>query len=449
MPTLDFALNAPDATVVWAVRADEYTAGNWPDRIGSADAVQATEGQQPSAVADGGSDFNNQPVVRGDGVDNYLRNDTLTVSQPYTYIVIGKLTQDNAGNKFLLSTPSGSRVEVLFDLNEELDLFAGAVMNGGSGDMLDAPALMECLYNGASSMVRVNNLETGTGNPGANNNATGLQVFCNQGRTTFCGADIAEILVIDGELTAADRRYLAQYANQRYGIAIPFPQTAAPTPSSFSSASVNHNVNMPPVVKAGDLLFALVSLRGSGDSGGVTTPSGWTLLASAGAASFRGWYVKVADGTEGGTTVNFVSGNTCGGAAQVYRVTEWHGGIVSGVSIGEEQTTSTSTPNPPEVSTSWGSAKNLFFAAVLANDGDETLVSAPTNYADEVRTVGGAGFGFSAAVYSARRELEASSDDPGAFTLGFTDFCGSRTLVIRPIATIPLAAGSGIMAAGL
>jgi hypothetical protein len=448
MAALDFALNAPDATVVWAVRADEYTAGDWPDRIGSADAVQATEGQQPTAVADGGSDFNNKPVVRWGGSDDILAF-TLAQSQGLTIIAIAKVTLDNSAIRVLITDDSANQPALRWNGSNQLQMTAGANVTA-SADTLDVPLLAEAYYSGSSSILRANSISVASGNAGtATLSATILLGGQSAAGALPFGGDVAEIIIVDGELTAADRRYLAQYAQQRYGLAIPFPQTAAPTPSSFSSASVNHNVNMPPVVKAGDLLFALVSLRGSSDSGGVTTPSGWTLLASAGAASFRGWYVKVADGTEGGTTVNFVSGNTCGGAAQVYRVTEWHGGIVSGVSIGEEQATSTSTPNPPEVSTSWGSAKNLFFAAVLANDGDETLVSAPTNYADEVRTVGGAGTGFSAAVYSARRELEASSDDPGAFTLGFADFCGSRTLVIRPIATIPLAAGSGIIAAGL
>jgi hypothetical protein len=264
------------------------------------------------------------------------------------------------------------------------------------------------------------------------------------------GGDVAEIIIVDGELTAADRRYLAQYAQQRYGLAIPFPQTAAPTPSSFSSASVNHNVNMPPVVKAGDLLKVHLSLRkDSGSISGVSTPSGWTPLQEGGNGStvFVAWYGKVANGTEGGTTVNFVSGSSCVGAAQCYRVTEWYGSL-GGVEIADHVTAITSTPDPPEVTAPWGSAKNLFFVSSLANDGDESLVSSPTNYTGGVATFAGAGLP-SAAVYTARRELAASSDDPGSFQLGFGDACRTTTLVIRPIATIPLAAGSGIMAAGL
>jgi hypothetical protein len=142
-----------------------------------------------------------------------------------------------------------------------------------------------------------------------------------------------------------------------------------------------------------------------------------------------------------------MSGNAAVGAAQCYRVTEWRGSL-DGVEIASHVTAITSTPNPPEVTAPWGNAKNLFFASSLANDGDESLVSSPTNYTGGVATFAGAGLP-SAAVYTARRELTASSDNPGSFQLGFSDACRTTTIVIRPIATIPLAAGSGIIAAGL
>src|SRR3546814_8537878 len=99
---LDFALNAPDATVIAAYRADTYTAGSWPDRVGSEDFSQGTAGNQPAAIADGGADFKNQPVARWDGTDNILRSSTFAQSQPLTVVFIGKATVANATEKIAL-----------------------------------------------------------------------------------------------------------------------------------------------------------------------------------------------------------------------------------------------------------------------------------------------------------------------------------------------------------
>jgi len=447
---LDFALNAPDATVVWAVRADEYTAGNWPDRIGSADATQATGGQQPTAVADGGSDFNNKPVVRWDGSDDILEF-TLAQAQGFTIIAIAKVTLDNSAIRVLITDDSANQPALRWNASNQLQMTAGANVTA-SADTLDSPILAEAYYGGSSSILRANSISVASGNAGTGTLSATITIGGQSaaGALPF-GGDVAEIIIVSGELTAADRRYLAQYAQQRYGLAIPFPQTAAPTPSAFPSASVNHNVNMPPVVKVGDLLKVHLSLRRDGGSlDGVTTPSGWTLLESGGSASgavFVAWYAKIATGTEGGTTVNFVSGASCVGAVQCYRVTEWYGSL-GGVAIASHVFAVTSMPNPPAVTASWGSAKNLFFASSLANDGDESLVSSPTNYTGGVATFAGAVLP-SAAVYTARRELAASSDNPGSFQLGFADACRTTTLVVRPIPTVPLTGGAGIMAGGL
>src|SRR3546814_498215 len=92
---------------------------------------------------------------------------------------------------------------------------------------------------------------------------------------------------------------------------------------------------MPAAVTAGQLLLACVTLEGTQPFGGhiptITTPAGWPRLwyASLGngtTARFAG-YAKIADGTEAGATVNFVTDDAANGAAQVHRVDKWSGAL--------------------------------------------------------------------------------------------------------------------------
>ena len=102
------------------------------------------------------------------------------------------------------------------------------------------------------------------------------------------------------------------------------PAVASVTETAFGADTADHYVNMPAAVDTGDLLIVLFTNDGSAT---VTTPAGWSLLASnaSGAQVRLSVYYKIAAGTEGGTTVNFVTSAAEQAAAQVYRITNWHG----------------------------------------------------------------------------------------------------------------------------
>jgi len=88
--------------------------------------------------------------------------------------------------------------------------------------------------------------------------------------------------------------------------ALAAPVVASVTETAFDTATTAHYVNMPATVTADDLLIVLFTNDGNA---AVTTPTGWNLLASdANGTQVRlSVYYKIAAGTEGGTTVNFVT----------------------------------------------------------------------------------------------------------------------------------------------
>ena len=215
------------------------------------------------------------------------------------------------------------------------------------------------------------------------------------------------------------------------------PTLAAPvvtsvTETAFGTDTTDHYVNMPATVNAGDLLIVLFTNDGSAT---VTTPDGWTPLASnaANGAVRLSVYYKIAEGTEGGTTVNFVTFANEQAAAQVYRITDWHGTTPPEISTAA---TGTSTaPNPASLDPAgWDVADTLWIAVAGQDRGDQSGTTAyPASYADGISTQSSdpATTGV-CRTHSARRVLAVASENPGAFTIPVWEEWVAFTIAVRP-----------------
>ena len=208
------------------------------------------------------------------------------------------------------------------------------------------------------------------------------------------------------------------------------PVVASVTETAFDTATPDHDVNMPATVNAGDLLIVLFTNDG-GET--VTKPTGWTELASdANGAHVRlSVYYKIAAGTEGGTTVNFVTSTEEEAAAQVYRITNWHG--TTPPEISTVATGSSTAPNPSSLNPAgWDVADTLWLAVAGQDRGDQSGTTAyPASYTDGTSTLSSGGTG-SCRTHSARRVLAAASEDPGAFTIPVSEQWVALTIAVRP-----------------
>jgi hypothetical protein len=204
------------------------------------------------------------------------------------------------------------------------------------------------------------------------------------------------------------------------------------TATAFDTDATDHYVNMPATVDAGDLLIALFSNDGSAT---ITTPDEWTQLASNtnGAAVRLSVYYKIAAGTEGGTTVNFVTSAAEQAAAQVYRIMDWNGTTPPDISTAA--TGVDTRPNPASLNPAgWDVADTLWVAVAGQDRGDQSGPTAyPVYYTDGITTQSSnpAATGV-CRIQSARRELAAASEDAGAFTIPVTEEWVAFTIAIRP-----------------
>jgi hypothetical protein len=180
---------------------------------------------------------------------------------------------------------------------------------------------------------------------------------------------------------------------------------------------------MPSTVNADDLLV-LLSWRSSGTGTPSGTPSGWTLLDSAGTGFL---YYKWAAGTEGGTLVPVTVSGSATMSFLVLRITG--ADPLTNPSAGASGLTSgsgSSVADPPANDPAWADANNLFVAGVgVANT---FTVTYPTGYSlYQKNTVGSAG-----AMAVAAKELASSaSENPGTMTLSGTDLWYAFTLAVK------------------
>lgn len=211
------------------------------------------------------------------------------------------------------------------------------------------------------------------------------------------------------------------------------------TYSSNDVALSSHNLNLPPNISSGDLLLLFVMVHNQT----ITDLSGWDVLHSAiGSGTDRSRiYAKEATGSEGSTVTLSLSG-TSRASCNAYRITGWSGDLTSsGIAISSLVAASTLTPNPPNLTPSWGSAENLWFAIDWYTDSNTTFTppgAYPTNYGlGQLFVKNGAGSS-GQLLATAARLLTATSEDPGVFThTGAAKDSDAQTIAIRPGAADP------------
>jgi hypothetical protein len=215
---------------------------------------------------------------------------------------------------------------------------------------------------------------------------------------------------------------------------------------SQNSSSTSHAVTLPTGISAGELLLMCFIRH---DQGAITTPSGWTLLASADVdeKDSAAIFAKIASGSEGSTQTVAIDSSTRASA-----VTLLINGHRNGVSSSEiavssaNQQTNTLAPDPPSLTPSWGSAENLWLAIGFCDFGSFTFGSYPSGYALGINTVQ-TGAGTGNAVSVAGKLATGTSEDPGAFTISASARnWASFTLAIRPLASALLAGDAGAYA---
>lgn len=219
-----------------------------------------------------------------------------------------------------------------------------------------------------------------------------------------------------------------------------FPIVEDTVITAVAVAEGSHDVLMPAVVNAGDLLIMHCTTANSGAI--IGTPTGWTLfgLVEAMTTSGKAVFAKDAIGDEDGTTVNVTRDNAGVCVFIVQRISGWAGTLGTDVEIGTSATSSSTAPDPPNLTASWGPGDNLFIADCAASNDDESITAYPVGYENTFQSVSGGGIDAGCSGGVATKTSTLAIDDPGTFTLSGSEIWITQTLVVKeaPAASAPV-----------
>lgn len=208
----------PDTAALLAfVGAGSGYVTTWYDQIGAGHATQATAGLQPRVVNAGALEAINGRLAMNFMGTAYLGH-TLTLAQPLSTAMVGKLNAKASGKHFLDGLNASPRILVSGDANWKY--FAGTVQNGSVVSDLNPHAIVN-LFNGASSQMFVDGASVLAVNAGAQ--GMGAQVIGGGAGGLPVGAIdglMAELVVFPSSLSAANRQRVERSQAAAYGLAL-------------------------------------------------------------------------------------------------------------------------------------------------------------------------------------------------------------------------------------
>jgi hypothetical protein len=204
---------------------DSQAITTWPDAGPNGDDIaQAVGGSKPFYKT---NIVNSQPVARFDGSADFLSGaytNAGALTQPFTIFAVAALDAAAVNDGNLRTIVDGdditNRALVRQDLTASPDdwaIYAGTLIT--SGDATDSNwTIFTALFNGASSQLWEDGTSILSGDAGAQD-PDGLTVGAKyDGTAAWWDGDIAEIIVYDANLGAADRSTVQQYLADKYGI---------------------------------------------------------------------------------------------------------------------------------------------------------------------------------------------------------------------------------------
>lgn len=226
----------------------------------------------------------------------------------------------------------------------------------------------------------------------------------------------------------------------------PFPLLALDAlgaQSASTAGTVNPQIPLPSYLVAGDQL--LVFFRWGNDTGSAQFPAGWNqlFLSTADAANditalywykvtgSEGWFRDAADGFNF-VSVTRVSGTTAGQwSAIAVRVEGAQDFAVQPPEVSAIVTGTSLSPDPASLTPAGGSKKYLWLALAGAEGANASLWPTSYDLYQAYSHSGGATAAVSLTMMGAR-QLQAASDNPGAFELSVSDDWSAWTVAITP-----------------
>jgi hypothetical protein len=182
----------------------------WNDASGNARHLkQVTATNQPALQGDGSILF--------DGIDNYMKCDAFTLNQPATFYILGRQVTWTDVDCFCDGDAGASQLIQQSGATPAIRLFAGLGVASNTNLAVNTYGVVAAVFNGASSLLQINNTTPTTGDPGAAN-AGGFTL----GSTGTAGApsniQVKEVVIFAAAHDATTRAAVIGYLSRVGGL---------------------------------------------------------------------------------------------------------------------------------------------------------------------------------------------------------------------------------------
>jgi hypothetical protein len=201
-------LDASDATTITLDGSSNVE--EWRDKSGNLrHAGQASTTKRPSMS--GSINGINCPTF--DGTDDALETATIAINQPDTVCLVLRPTSLSSF-RVIFDTPSATRQGVFFQGGTPF-YTAGIDAGASSAISINTNNQLIAVFNGGSSLMRVNQAATTAGNPGTGNFNGALQIS-GRGTSFYYEGQVAEIIWYSKALDATERGQIETYFKSKW-----------------------------------------------------------------------------------------------------------------------------------------------------------------------------------------------------------------------------------------
>jgi len=207
----------------WFDASDESTitdtggaVDTWADKSGNGyDVTQATAANKPTT---GTRTMNGLNVLDFDGSSDYLQGAFgATLTQPNTIFMVFDL-ESYGGTMFLYDGIDASNRHTVYRSSSIYRAFAGVDQGGGTFDA--DPHISRAVFNGSASSLHIDGSSNIATSDFGSQSLTGLTLGARYSAANFFSGAIAEVIVVDGTLTAQQIADTETYLADKWGITL-------------------------------------------------------------------------------------------------------------------------------------------------------------------------------------------------------------------------------------
>lgn len=203
--------NSPAAWYRYGIGLTDAGAGAcsaWADQSGNGRDLTAAGSARPTIQADKSLLF--------DGVANVLTNAGYTLNQPCSAYLLFRQVTSTSGDR-IISGIAATAVIQQTAVSARLQLFCTAGAPNNDNLALNTYGAVCAVFNGASSLIQVNNTSATTGDPGSNNPG-GFSLGASTAGSSASNIQVKEAIVFAGAHSADTRTRIIRYLSSVGGL---------------------------------------------------------------------------------------------------------------------------------------------------------------------------------------------------------------------------------------